>query len=292
MSSLAGILIVALPDVVVVVCQVFERRHCNQCYVLFDTQLNKRTGLPYKNCVHCRNSKTRRPVVSWRQESSKEEPLRVRYVRKSLNAKTGPIPVSTSTSTCPPSCSWYGNGCYAEHHHIGARWRKTAVEGLTWEEFCLQVQKLPEGQVWRHNEAGDLPGNGEAIDVSRLMQLVSANTGRRGFTYTHKPWHPAIAQANRLGFTINISCDSLDQVEALRAEGVEAPLTAVVPSDAPARFCTPAGHHVVVCPAQTSHLTCESCKLCAVPQRKAIIAFRAHGQSSKTVSRNSVQAAH
>ena len=41
----------------------------------------------------------------------------------SSNRKTGPIPVSTTTSdSCPPTCSLKGAGCYAEqgHRHLVA----------------------------------------------------------------------------------------------------------------------------------------------------------------------------
>lgn len=41
---------------------------------------------------------------------------------------------------------------------------------------------------------------------------------------------------------------------------------------------TPAGRHVVLCPAESHGLNCVSCQLCAQPQRKAVVGFRAHGQ--------------
>jgi len=124
---------------------------------------------------------------TWRTETPDDEPLRVRLTRFSQNVKTGPIPVSTSSpSTCPPSCMWYGKGCYAEHHYIGFRWRKTAETGMAWEAFLAEVRKFPPGQLWRHNEAGDLPGRGEHLDGLLLARLVLANKGRRGFTYCHK----------------------------------------------------------------------------------------------------------
>ncbi len=217
----------------------------------------------------------------------------MRFVLESGNVKTGPIPVSTSSpSTCPPSCAWFGRGCYAEAHYVGARWRRVPLEGLTWYAFCSRIASLPPGQLWRHNEAGDLPGRGERVDEVLLDELVKANDGRRGFTFTHKHKLRSnrlpIEAANAAGFAINLSLDSFAEVDAKRAEGWRVPLTVVVPSDAPQHQRTPAGAHVIVCPAQVKEgIQCASCGMCALPRRKAVIAFRAHGAGAAIVSRNS-----
>src|SRR6187431_3010559 len=101
-----------------------------------------------------------------KRQASAVEPLRVSFSRKSGNSKTGPIPVSmTSQATCPPSCAFYGAGCYAESHWLGKHWEKVTEKGLDWSAFCLQIAALPEGQLWRHNQAGDLPGVGEDVHV-------------------------------------------------------------------------------------------------------------------------------
>jgi hypothetical protein len=57
----------------------------------------------------------------------------------------------------------------------------------TWSQFTAAVATLPEKTLWRHNQASDLPGQGDAIDRPKLDALVKANTRRRGFTYSHKP---------------------------------------------------------------------------------------------------------
>lgn len=216
---------------------------------------------------------------------------RVMFNLRSGNRKTGPIPVSiTDPSSCPTSCAFFGNGCYAAYGHLGWHWRTTSTRGLSWRAFCARVAELEPGTVWRHNEAGDLPGEGEDIDRFALNQLVRANEGRRGFTFTHKPVlrnlanRRAIRGALARGFTINLSADSLAHADELAALEL-APVAVVLAHDAPPRATrTPAGRKVVVCPAQTSELTCERCRLCAAPQRKAIVGFLAHGQFKARVS--------
>jgi hypothetical protein len=185
----------------------------------------------------------------------------------------------------------YGQGCYAESHWLGKHWEKVTEKGLSWDAFCAEVAKLPPGQLWRHNQAGDLPGVGEALDADALLSLVLASRGKRGFTYTHKK-APAVldtleGMAHSSGFAVNISCDSLPEADRLRAERPALPLVVVIPdTEARDTFLTPAGNRVTVCPAQTTDdVACASCKLCSVATRRTIVAFRAHGTYAKKVSK-------
>jgi hypothetical protein len=222
---------------------------------------------------------------------------RVHLSVKSRNVKTGPIPVSTSEAkTCPPACPFKaGNGCYAELGHVGMFWRKVdrGDAGNEWDLFTKQIAALPEGTLWRHNQAGDLPGDGNKIDAKALAKLVTANVGRKGFTYTHKPIdnatnRAAIKQANARGFTVNLSGNNLPHADTLADSGL-APVVVVLPSDVEGNrkdLETPAGRKVVVCPATyREDVNCQSCGLCAVRDRKVIVGFPAHGVSSKRVDK-------
>ncbi len=212
---------------------------------------------------------------------------------KSDNAKTGPIPVSTSSGkTCPSTCPLLNNGCYAQNGPLNWHWGKVTagIRGLGWKQFLKAIASLPAGQVWRHNQAGDLPGIHTKIDAVKLAQLVDANKGKRGFTFTHKPVignasnAKAVKQANAKGFTVNLSANSMTEADALLALKI-APVVVVVDQNAPRVSYTPAGNKVVVCPAQQrDDVTCASCKLCSVQQR-AVIGFRAHGTSKNKVSK-------
>jgi hypothetical protein len=179
---------------------------------------------------------------------------------KSSNAKTGDIVVTTSTATtCPPACP-LKKECYAKSGPLALHWGAVTKgsRGSTWEPFLddleRAVRKAPAGQVWRLNQAGDLPGSGNTIDGFRLLDLVSLNarSGGRGFTYTHKPI---------------LAADAL-------------------PSDAPASLVTPGGRRVVTCPAQLREgVTCKTCRLCSRSDRSVVVGFRAHGSQAKGASR-------
>jgi len=125
-----------------------------------------------------------------------------------------------------------------------------------------------------------LPGIGESIDARALRRIVNANRGKLGYTYTHKKATRALnlaRRATRAGFAVNISCDSINEVDAMMERGL---LCAVVmPSDSPRRVVTPQGNIIEQCPAtyDGSAITCADCKLCARTTRKVAVGFPAHG---------------
>ena len=214
----------------------------------------------------------------------------VHLTRVSSNAKTGPIPVSTTErKSCPVRCPHMNAGCYADSGPLALHWNKIPYRGMPWEDFCEAIAALPAGTLWRHNQAGDLPGDGaDRIDGPALMDLVEANLGRRGFTYTH--YDPTkgdnaywIAAANAMGFTINLSADTLKQADAYADLGI-GPVVTVLPSSTDRHGVTPEGRTVAVCPAtQTEGVSCATCQVCA-KQRQAIIGFPAHGSRKKVIN--------
>lgn len=219
------------------------------------------------------------------------------YVLKqtSGNRKTGPMPVSTSNSnTCPDACPLKVKGCYAKYGPTGMAWRNVdsgkAKDAVQWPEFLAQIKRLPKDTLWRHNQAGDLNGlNASTIDPEKLEQLVKANNGKRGFTYTHydvlSNGNNAIAMhsANLSGFTINLSGNDLAHADKLKALNI-GPVVTLMPRDAEKVSYSPAGNKVVICPAENSDkVNCKTCGLCQIADRDYIIGFRAHGTAAKTV---------
>ena len=220
--------------------------------------------------------------------------MRVTFVRSSKNRKTGPIPISVSPKTsCPPSCLLRGNGCYAEYVQLGWHWNRlsSGETGISWKAFLDAVRGLPRHELWRHNVAGDLPGNGDKINAKKLAELVTANRGKRGFTYTHKHLSSenltAIRAANRSGFTINLSASTLEEADAL-ARKKAGPVVVILRADAAYHHVeqTPEGRKVIVClESYRKDIQCINCGLCADPKRTAIIGFPAHGPALRRAER-------
>lgn len=267
------------------------KRKCDQCGRLKPlAQFVGARGVPIRTCKRCQKlyrSGGRAPTRRWRLD--KLDATRVRFVLKSGDRKLGGIPATYSAgATCPDACPLKDAGCYAEFGFVRHQWEQAGQRAVEWPKFLTNVRALPLGQLWRHNIAGDLPGVGDALDGEKLTELIQANAGRRGFTFTHKPLRSVleralVAVANRRGFTINLSADTLAEADELAALGI-GPVAVTLPSDAPNRgLQTPAGRIVVVCPAERTGISCVRCQLCAKPQRKAIVGFRAHGQWHKRI---------
>jgi hypothetical protein len=220
--------------------------------------------------------------------------MRITFVRVSQNRKTGPIAISMSPkATCPPSCPLRGNGCYAEHGPLGWHWERLSrgETSISWKAFLEAVRRLPKGELWRHNVAGDLPGHGDQINALMLAELVEANRGKRGFTYSHKPASQenlaVIRRANRQGFTINLSANTLEEADEL-ARKKAGPVVVILPAGAAFNHVerTPEGRKVIVCPeSYRDDIQCAGCGLCADPKRVAVIAFPAHGSAFRKAER-------
>lgn len=217
---------------------------------------------------------------------------RVHLTRVSGNVKTGPIPVSTSDeSTCPKSCAYYFE-CYAKSGNTAIHWKRVneGARGVPWVDFCDEISRLPRRQLWRHNQAGDLPGDGINIDEAAMRMLINANKGKRGFTYTHYPLTQhnvkMLRLAKRGGFTVNVSCDSLMHSDSV-GTAFDLPRVVVLPStESRKSFRRPNGDKVLICPATyRDDIQCINCGICYEPSAdRAVIGFPAHGTRHRVIN--------
>ena len=207
------------------------------------------------------------------------------FTAVSGNKKTGTMPVTrTDKSSCPLSCGSYA-GCYAKSGPSAIHWNKLNNEGLTIDGLVSKIDTIERGAIWRMNEAGDLPGINESIDTESMDKIIAVNSKRKlqGFTYTHKKSMQAIdyvQSANKKGFTINVSCDTIDEVKKFHAMG----LPCVAISDTNKKVSYIDNIKLVQCPAEYNEkLTCKTCKMCANSVRDYVIRFTPHGTSKKKI---------
>ena len=215
--------------------------------------------------------------------------MNIQFVKKSSNSKVGTIPITNSSrDTCPPACPFIKNGCYADAgFHTRLNWEKVTngERGDSFQIFLSKIEAIKEGALWRHNVSGDLAGSNDVIDTDKLEQLTQANTGKRGFTYTHYPLTDdnlaAIECANAGGFTVNISANSGAEAVRYAKSDTTAPIVCVLPIDAPNKQVID-GVTIVTCPATyKDDVTCKTCKLCSVSDRSVVVGFPAHGTQAK-----------
>lgn len=209
-----------------------------------------------------------------------------RFTERSLNRKTGAIPVTiTSPNQCPKSCPFLNSGCYAESGPIAIWWNRTSLSA---KELINKIREIPQGRLWRHNTAGELLNNNEKVNKNFLRSIVSANKGKKGFTYTHLPVENhkhaehnkiAIKEANDKGFTINLSANNPEQALRYSKMGV-GPVVSVCKSDIKEDFKIEK-IKFIICPAVKNGTSCAECGLCARAKRKSVILFPSHGAGKK-----------
>lgn len=219
--------------------------------------------------------------------------MKFQFIAQSSNSKIGKIPATNSPrQTCPSNCPLSGDGgCYAEagfHTRINWDALDQGKRGLDWPLFLAKIEALPKGQLWRHNVSGDLPAaHDNEIDAWAVQDLCVANRGKRGFTYTHYPLTPTnshtINTANQLGFTINVSTETLSAAVKRHKEGF--PTVTLLPENAP-KSLKHAGVDIVTCPATYRDTTCKDCKLCSIAKRDFIVGFPVHGTKKKQAEKH------
>lgn len=220
-----------------------------------------------------------------------------------FQAKTGVgVRVSMQRVTCPAACPFNtpDGPCYANAGPVSWYWNRLdrGTAGVTWPELVSQVGGMPLGVWWRWAQAGDCPGKGKnRIDRDKMLELADAARGKPAVGYTHYPvtdgsrealWNlNVLHELRHRGFNLNVSCESLAQVD----QAVDRGLTAVVvqPEDSPDTAVTPKGRRGVFCPAQRDDgaTTCFGGKgtkacgggipLCGRSDRDWFVIFKAHG---------------
>lgn len=222
--------------------------------------------------------------------------MKFKFTAKSSNAKTGPIPVTmTERASCPDTCQLKKNGCYADNFPLSLHWDRVETSGIDEEQLLDHVKTLPNGQLWRHNVAGDLPSMAGLVDSNSFNRLIDAVKHTRPIIYTHHKLYPhnqkLFSHARANGVVINASCEDIGTAYSAIKAGINA--VCIMPSDAKpvTKLVNPDNHdelvRIVICPAQQKDsISCATCGLCARDRVEAgvIVGFLAHGSRAKKVN--------
>ena len=214
---------------------------------------------------------------------------------------------TTSRSSCSDACLLKAEydedgkiiykGCYADQFHMKMHWDKvtSGERGYSLTDLIKKIRALPFKSLVRHNQAGDLPGDGKfALYRSECLKLAKAFRRNLAWTYTSYPLTgfnlETIREMLRLNFVVNKSCFSLEQVDIAMDLGI--PATVVLPSKTKGRkLRTPKGRIVARCPAEVSKdINCGNCggskgPLCLRKDRDFAVGFYAHGIFKKLVDK-------
>ena len=209
-----------------------------------------------------------------------------KLVDLSLNIKTGPMPaVYASKATCPLSCALYAL-CYAKQGPTNIHF-DTASNGKAFADLLAWIATLPL-RMWRYGVAGDLPGDGVTLCRESVLKIAKANKRRPVLAYTHYPVTlenlETVKAANKAGFGLNVSCDTLEDIKTARAAGV--PVVTYTANDDTRKAWTDDGIKFVTCPNQASKAKpqCIDCTLCAKSGRDCVVVFRAHSSKKAQIT--------
>lgn len=225
-------------------------------------------------------------------------PSPVTFVQVSQNAKIGLSSATyASQVTCPSSCPFRGNGCYAESGHVGIvthRLNKCAVsEGYSAEDVTLMEADLVRKYARKNalplrlHVVGDTPTTesakalGEACD--HYMDVGKAPV----WTYTHN-WRD-IPRESFGRMSVLASCETMQDAKTAYESGYAAAVVVEShPTDGRAYVDEFTGLRVIPCPQQTREgVTCVDCGLCLNDKNlrkvQGVVAFAAHGSSKKRV---------
>jgi hypothetical protein len=208
-------------------------------------------------------------------------------VGKSGNSKTGPVAATYRDRTsCPASCPAMPI-CYAKGR-IESIARKYGTAEPSANIRALAVT-IPHGGTFRVGVVGDFLTSDGTLDEAYVADIAYVAYMRPDITiiaYTHA-WRTLTPDA--FPFAVSASCDSPRDISDAVAAGW--PTVATV-ADSAAFGRTVAGRKVVQCPAQTRGVTCDTCRLCARPNRAATIGFALHGIAAKSTANRAQYDAH
>ena len=187
--------------------------------------------------------------------------------------------------TCPKTCRHLESGsCYASFGRVAIHSNRSGEPSRSDGQAVLDwIRDMPQGRRVRHHVSGDILNNG-VVDTDYVESIYAAHMERPdilGWGYTHAWRDISPLDLNHDSLTFNASADSLEEADEALAMGWPTVVTVAEDSD---RMVTPGGNTVVICPEQTSGVSCSDCGLCMKSGRSTIVGFRLHGQGKNKFS--------
>lgn len=193
--------------------------------------------------------------------------VKVKFVSKSANSKTGNISqVYLDKSTCPNRCGMK-DICYGKSYHCNMVWNKC---NTPINELPALVENSLCSYLVRVSVAGDISDSGsDNISYSTLYYLNKAFKNHKAYCYTHcaiNEHNKMLAKESKI--TINFSCDSLAQIDPS--------VPCVIVAESKRAYVN--GITFIKCPnSYDKTIKCENCRLCMNKHRKSVIVFPKHG---------------
>jgi hypothetical protein len=219
-------------------------------------------------------------------------------VERSRNKKIGKVAIThASQLSCPNSCPFFNNGCYAE----GGRMRVSVTSRLNAAsaadpkatpykiamDEARAIDKLPANRHLRLHGVGDAKTNAAAQLLGAAVRRYKARAKVKGkivyvWTYTHA-WRTVLRLMWSKHISVLASCETSADIRAARERGYATSI--VVPEHLSDKVYEWEGEKLLPCPEQTRGVTCDKCRLCwnddRLREKGLTIAFAVHGNRGK-----------
>lgn len=207
-------------------------------------------------------------------------------VEQTANRKVGNVSVTmASQGSCPLTCPFLKNGCYAESGLQGIHTARMNAFKATPLQIAraeaTEIRKLSGMRPLRLHVVGDCITDRTAEIVSRA---ATETVQQPIWTYTHA-WRSVKRQS---WGSVNVLASVESTEQALQAiERGYAPAMTIASHPQDGKAYVKNGLRLIPCPEQTRGIQCDKCKLCwddqSLLRRKAVITFAAHGSGAKRV---------
>ncbi len=213
------------------------------------------------------------------------------YIKNSKNSKIGNIDATYApiNKTCPSSCKLKGSGCYAELSFTGIHNKR--IESNSKDQSKLDLAN-EEADLIINNSFDNskskylrLHVSGDSTTIRGTKKLAKAadfwikNNDEYVYTYTHA-WN-YVKRSNWGKISVLASVESVEQISKARIAGYAPAVVVPEHLGKKAYLSSDKVTTLIPCPAQTSDVTCEQCKLCMKSdwlfKNNKGIAFAAHG---------------
>ncbi|MDH5523103.1 MAG: hypothetical protein OEY01_03780 [Desulfobulbaceae bacterium] len=206
------------------------------------------------------------------------------------NRKTGVAGTYAKVGeTCPSTCPYLDNGCYAQHGQVNMHQNRavTELEPSLSAAALAMYASIRGKSITRLHVSGDF-GNNNTIWVDYILGLCELASSLKelmgidskevvAFTYTHFPketFEPYRLLLKAHGISVVYS-DIIEVGGAIVANSSDIP-----------RLRGESGLLIKQCLNQTADVLCKDCTWCwTFERRKLIVAFDPHGSKGKTVQK-------
>lgn len=222
------------------------------------------------------------------------------YIKNSRNSKIGKIDATYApiNKTCPSSCKLKDSICYGQISYVGM-WNKRIESksenqsklDLANEEADLIIKSSfdeSKSKYLRLHVSGDSTTIRGTKKLAKAAEYWIKNSKEYVYTYTHA-WKN-VNRSNWGKISVLASVESVNEISKARLAGYAPSVVVPKHHGKKAYLSSDKVTTLIPCPAQTSNVTCEQCKLCMKAdwlfQNNKGIAFEVHGVRKNKIRLN------